>query len=176
MAITYQEYLLYKERIKSLGARKHKKEHGKLLHRIKAYEETPEDRIKRLERRQRLRKLTRENEIASRRKHREENRELYRRQDREAYARNKEKILASRKTTEKRVRYNSRAKLNHAIRNGKIKRLPCQIKTCGKKAEAHHNSYEKAQALNVNWFCPVHHRAWHRVFIPEYGEENRQTL
>lgn len=53
--------------------------------------------------------------------------------------------------------------VNNALKAGKLKQKPCRI--CGKKAHAHHSDYSKS--LDVVWFCPSHHKAWHRIFIPE---------
>ena len=53
----------------------------------------------------------------------------------------------------------ARGKLGYAIKKGILKRGPCQ--TCGKpNGQAHHDSYEVGQELNVKWFCAVHHREY----------------
>lgn len=49
--------------------------------------------------------------------------------------------------------------LNNAIRDGKVKPLPCFI--CGKKAHAHHPDYD--QPLDVVWLCPLHHKQAHSL-------------
>ena len=51
-------------------------------------------------------------------------------------------------------------KLTHsAIRNGTLKKLPCEV--CGvKKSEAHHADYSKP--LEVKWLCRQHHAELHR--------------
>lgn len=48
-----------------------------------------------------------------------------------------------------------RKRTRRAIKNGKLKILPCQ--TCGitKRIQAHHTDYMKP--LEVMWFCPLHH-------------------
>lgn len=52
----------------------------------------------------------------------------------------------------------ARSDLNHAIRDGKIKRMPCRV--CGDlKSEAHHDDYKKP--FNVKWLCFKHHREYH---------------
>ena len=56
----------------------------------------------------------------------------------------------------------------NAIRDGKLKRLPC-IK-CGKNGEAHHEDYSKP--LDVIFYCNEHHRARHR----EINEERRKQI
>lgn len=48
---------------------------------------------------------------------------------------------------------------NHAIRDGKLRRQPCE--QCGEMAEAHHDDYTKP--LAVRWLCRTHHRAEHRT-------------
>ena len=52
--------------------------------------------------------------------------------------------------------------LNHAVKSGKVKRLPCEI--CGEKRKyrvhAHHDNY--AKPLEVRWLCVVHHKEIHK--------------
>ena len=49
--------------------------------------------------------------------------------------------------------------VNHAIRDGKLKREPCEI--CGKEpAQAHHDDYN--YPLKVRWLCQDCHAKWHR--------------
>lgn len=53
---------------------------------------------------------------------------------------------------------------NLRVRKGKMLTQPCVI--CrNPKADAHHCDYSKP--LEVIWFCRKHHKAWHRLFIPE---------
>ena len=61
-------------------------------------------------------------------------------------------------------RKKAHAKLNNAIRDGKIKKEFCFV--CGKKAHAHHPDY--SQPLKVIWLCPRHHKLLHHnlIFIP----------
>lgn len=50
------------------------------------------------------------------------------------------------------------AAVGKAIKNGTLKRMPCQV--CGNpKVEAHHDDYDKP--LEVMWLCQKHHRARH---------------
>lgn len=52
-------------------------------------------------------------------------------------------------------KYKARNKVSNAIRDGKLKRLPCVI--CGDpKSEAHHLDYRSK--LKVVWLCQKHHR------------------
>lgn len=52
---------------------------------------------------------------------------------------------------------------NNAIRDGRIKKFPCEI--CGKeKAQAHHDDYSKP--LDVRWLCTKHHAEWHKNNTP----------
>jgi hypothetical protein len=59
--------------------------------------------------------------------------------------------------------------LSNALRDGKIQKASCAA--CKKnpiphtKVHAHHSDYTKP--LDVTWLCPVHHKAWHRVFQVE---------
>lgn len=48
--------------------------------------------------------------------------------------------------------------VGNAIRDGKIKRGPCEI--CGEvKAVAHHDDYD--HPLVIRWLCEPHHKEWH---------------
>jgi hypothetical protein len=48
--------------------------------------------------------------------------------------------------------------VERAIKNGTLKRLPCEI--CGEtKSEAHHEDYYKP--LEVKWLCKRHHEDLH---------------
>ena len=58
---------------------------------------------------------------------------------------------------ERAVRRKARSALNHAVRDGIVKRLPCEV--CGNKSEAHHTDY--AKPLEVRWLCFPHHRQAH---------------
>lgn len=49
--------------------------------------------------------------------------------------------------------------VNHALRDGELKREPCEI--CGKEpAQAHHDDYN--YPLKVRWLCQDCHARWHR--------------
>lgn len=66
------------------------------------------------------------------------------------------------------IKYNARIKVSNAIRDGILtKPEMCCINNdhCGGRVEGHHNDYSKP--LDVLWICVEHHRAWHKVFIPE---------
>lgn len=53
------------------------------------------------------------------------------------------------------IKRKARSYLNHAVRDGRITREPCEL--CGdSKSEAHHDDYTKP--LDVRWFCLKHHR------------------
>lgn len=57
-------------------------------------------------------------------------------------------------------KFKARAKLNYAIKMGRITRLPCSI--CGnEKSEAHHEDYSKP--LDVVWLCRKHHYEHHSL-------------
>lgn len=47
--------------------------------------------------------------------------------------------------------------VGNAIKSGRLVPWPCEV--CGKKAQAHHPSYE--YPLVVVWLCPLHHKAAH---------------
>lgn len=46
-----------------------------------------------------------------------------------------------------------------AIRNGKLKRLPCQVCGTTENVHAHHPDYSKP--LEVEWLCVIHHSREH---------------
>ncbi|QEG28361.1 hypothetical protein GobsT_31380 [Gemmata obscuriglobus] len=53
-----------------------------------------------------------------------------------------------------------------AIANGTLLRQPCQI--CGRRGQAHHDSYYPAKWLTVRWLCAKLHRQWHEENEPEW--------
>lgn len=53
----------------------------------------------------------------------------------------------------------ARSALNHAIRDGRLSRQPCEV--CGGAAQAHHHDYSKP--LEVRWLCRAHHAEEHRA-------------
>ena len=59
---------------------------------------------------------------------------------------------------ERKRRLLARSTTNHAIRDGKLIAMPCEV--CGNVAEAHHDDYN--QPLLVRWLCFNHHRQYHR--------------
>lgn len=50
---------------------------------------------------------------------------------------------------------NVRRQVSTAVKNGKLKKLPCKV-CFKKKVEAHHDDYTKP--LKVIWLCREHHR------------------
>lgn len=50
--------------------------------------------------------------------------------------------------------------VGHALRNGRLVKLPCEV--CGTKTtvHAHHDDYDKP--LAVRWLCAPHHALWHQ--------------
>jgi len=68
-----------------------------------------------------------------------------------------------------RIRLEARWALNNAIRDGKIKRLPCE--KCGsKKAEGHHEDYSKP--LKAKWLCVKHQNEIHTASIQTFLKRN----
>ena len=69
---------------------------------------------------------------------------------------NKQNVKRYRQENSKRYRANNR--LNNAIRDGKISKLPCWI--CGSlDVEGHHPDYDAP--LSVVWLCAAHHKEIH---------------
>lgn len=72
----------------------------------------------------------------------------------------KKKVLDYQRERRARNKGKNRAKqdISNGIRNGKIKRLPCEV--CGDtKSQAHHADYRKH--YDVKWLCFKHHRELH---------------
>lgn len=70
-------------------------------------------------------------------------------------------VEANRRYKEK---YKNRAAARYifgnAVRDGKIKKLPCQV--CGKEdSEGHHPDYDRP--LDVVWLCMLHHKEAHKL-------------
>lgn len=48
--------------------------------------------------------------------------------------------------------------VGNALRDGRLKKKPCEICGC-KKSHGHHDNY--AKPLDVRWLCDFHHNEWH---------------
>ena len=56
-------------------------------------------------------------------------------------------------------KYKARTAVGNAIRDGRLKREPCEV--CGdERVHGHHDDYDKP--LEVRWLCPAHHNQWHQ--------------
>ena len=89
---------------------------------------------------------------------------LQRDRDRANEPKRKSKHLLAVKLRRQKYKGKARANaaLNHAVRDGKIKKLPCEV--CGNiKVEGHHPDYRKK--LQVIWLCNYHHRKIHNRII-----------
>ena len=57
----------------------------------------------------------------------------------------------------------AKSMVNHAIRDGKLNRSPCEV--CGAEpAQGHHDDYN--HPLKVRWLCQSCHAKWHRENEP----------
>ena len=66
-------------------------------------------------------------------------------------------------------RYSARHAVLSAVRDGRLKKLPCEV--CGDpKVHGHHDDYSKP--LDVRWLCATHHAEHHRV----HGKSPRQEV
>lgn len=103
-----------------------------------------------------------------RRDHREK-KEQYQRYERKRNARPERKEQKKGYTKKQREKhpekYAANMAVSNAVRDGKLKKQPCEI--CGSKerVEGHHPDYEKP--LDVQWLCFIHHRALH------YAQRNK---
>lgn len=80
---------------------------------------------------------------------------------REWYSTNKKRVRNSYKKYIKKnpLKRDAWNKVYTAIRNGSLKKKPCEI--CGETgAHAHHEDYRKP--LDVKWLCALHHKDIHR--------------
>jgi hypothetical protein len=61
------------------------------------------------------------------------------------------------------TKFPERAKANNAVtnavRDGRLKKLPCLV--CGEKAVGHHPDYSRP--LDVVWLCQAHHKQAHAL-------------
>lgn len=58
--------------------------------------------------------------------------------------------------------------VQHALRSGKLQKLPCMV--CGEKAVAHHPDYDRP--LDVVWLCQPHHKQAHALVANEHNMES----
>lgn len=78
---------------------------------------------------------------------------------RDWYQRNREKRKVYRQKPENLKKNKAREKTNALIRQGKLKRLPCEV--CGyPKSQAHHVHY--GRPLDIMWLCYQDHWKLHR--------------
>lgn len=55
-------------------------------------------------------------------------------------------------------KYRAHTVLNNAVRDGKVRKSPCEV--CGsEKAHGHHHDYSKP--FDVRWLCAAHHQEQH---------------
>lgn len=143
-------------------------EYEKYRARVRRYEYTPEQRKHINE----IRKAWRiKNCYASDREYRErpERKSLQKPLYNIWYSKNKERILRDRRLSHKQTKIKARAWVNHAVRDGRLDKLPCAV--CGNlKSEGHHDDYHHFN--KVTWLCSSHHSAWHRIFEATYVEPN----
>lgn len=59
-------------------------------------------------------------------------------------------------------KYKARNAVNNAVRDGRLKKLPCEICGAAEKVQAHHHDYLKP--LDVIWLCTRHHGEEHRIY------------
>ena len=91
-----------------------------------------------------------------------EKREYYAKYERLRYQDPKRRAMAiiyQRRRREKNIlQYHANYKTSNAIRDGKLKKRPCEI--CGAiDTQAHHDDYSKP--LDVRWLCRKHHLELH---------------
>lgn len=55
--------------------------------------------------------------------------------------------------------YRAHIMVGNAIRDGKLKKLPCEVCGSVESIHAHHDDYKFP--LSVRFLCAVHHKQWH---------------
>ena len=71
------------------------------------------------------------------------------------------------------VKVEARRQLRLAVRQGKIKKLPCEV--CGhEKSQGHHPDYSKP--LEAIWLCQVHHQKKHQELRATHAEEDKGVV
>ncbi len=94
--------------------------------------------------------------------HRVELRRAYREKVRRDPVLWKKRLLYSIKHNRKNIlQRKARRVINNGIRDGKIKKKPCEKCGTKKRIEAHHDDYTKP--LKVRWLCRKHHGELHRL-------------
>jgi hypothetical protein len=93
------------------------------------------------------------------RKYRQDNIDKVRAYDRDRGNRQDKKYLAKYRRQNP-VKYKAVTMVNHAIRDGRLHREPCEVCKTETRIHAHHDDY--AKPLNVRWLCSAHHSQWHR--------------
>ena len=56
--------------------------------------------------------------------------------------------------------YAAKTMVNNAVRDGKMKKLPCEVCGSTHRIHGHHDDYNFP--LMVRWLCAAHHKQWHR--------------
>ena len=56
-------------------------------------------------------------------------------------------------------KYKAHNMTNNALRDGKIRKKPCEICGSEKSVHAHHDDY--GVPLDIRWLCAAHHKQWH---------------
>ena len=57
------------------------------------------------------------------------------------------------------LKYQAHCVVNNAVRDGRLKSLPCEVCSIAKGVHAHHEDYSKP--LDVVWLCAIHHSERH---------------
>lgn len=70
-------------------------------------------------------------------------------------------------------KYRTRNLTNKALKEGKLKRGPCEV--CGEqRVEAHHVDYDKP--FEIRWLCRMHHTKLHAQMKRESGGQMVPSL
>lgn len=80
------------------------------------------------------------------------------------YLKNRDAVIKSRRTLENNARHRASENVRLHVKNGDIKKSPCEV--CGDiNSNAHHYlGYDKEHYLDIKWLCTKHHNGVHRKY------------
>jgi len=96
------------------------------------------------------------------RRHRRENdsvREYDRLRSKRPERKSAARIVSDRWRKENPAAYRAQTAVNNAVRDGRLKKGPCEI--CG-DSEGHGHHADYSRPLDVTWLCPKHHHRHHQ--------------
>ena len=81
----------------------------------------------------------------------------------------KNRVIATRWREEHPEAYQAQTAVGNAVRDGKLKKLPCEV--CGAEANVHAHHSDYSRPLDVKWLCARCHHRLHALFPQLRGHE-----